>query len=269
MILRIRTLGVGVAIACSDETMRRRLAELYSSCTETAGGTTDLDLEIVCQERRYELRDRDDVLCATADLDEAAEWVAWRVNQAATTRPSEQLLLHAAAAALGDRAAVVVGPSGSGKSTLAAALVIDGLRYMGDDGIAAEDKGVVRSNPKPLSLDAGSRVALAAFAPGNRELARGANVVAPLALGPVAGADTEVAPRVVVRPCYKPGCDFRFEPLSGGDVGEMLAEESFNFAALGASGLRCVAAIARQVRGYSLEYSDLRTVRDFIRSELA
>jgi len=78
----------------------------------------------------------------------------WEANRRALEHTPGRALLHAAAVARGDRAAILVGPQETGKSTLAAALVGRyGLGYLTDEAVAIDPAtGSVAAYPKYLSL---------------------------------------------------------------------------------------------------------------------
>jgi hypothetical protein len=65
-----------------------------------------------------------------------------------------QIVLHASAVRVGDKAVLFCGPSGAGKSTLAAALVKHGYPLMTDDFcvVAMEGKPIVQSDGRQLKL---------------------------------------------------------------------------------------------------------------------
>ncbi|MFM7061261.1 MAG: hypothetical protein ACKOZL_08770 [Actinomycetes bacterium] len=78
----------------------------------------------------------------------------WEANRQALEHSPGRALLHAAAVARGDRAAIIVGPQESGKSTLAAALVGRyGLGYLTDEAVAIDPvSGTVAAYPKYVSV---------------------------------------------------------------------------------------------------------------------
>ena len=80
----------------------------------------------------------------------------WEANRQALECTPGRVLLHAAAATRGDRAAILVGPQESGKSTLAAALVGRyGLGYLTDEAVAIDPAtGTVAPYPKYVSVGA-------------------------------------------------------------------------------------------------------------------
>lgn len=86
----------------------------------------------------------------------AVTHLLWEANRQALEHTPGRALLHAAAVAHGDRAALLVGPQESGKSTLAAALVGRyGLGYLTDEAVALDPgTGAVAPYPKYVSVGA-------------------------------------------------------------------------------------------------------------------
>jgi len=78
------------------------------------------------------------------------------------------VFVHAGSVAVAGRAVVIPGRSGTGKSTMVAALLRRGATYYSDEYAVFDQRGRVRSYPKPLSLRVeASSAALAGFGPSN------------------------------------------------------------------------------------------------------
>lgn len=83
----------------------------------------------------------------------AIETIFQRLNQMATSRTSDSILLHAGAVEFGGAVVVVAGESGRGKSTLTASLVQSGGAYVTDELVIIDPSDLhVRPYPKALDL---------------------------------------------------------------------------------------------------------------------
>jgi hypothetical protein len=92
--------------------------------------------------------------------------VIWAINRLVIHPDPAQVVLHAAAAAISDGAAVVLpAPMESGKTTLVTALLDRGLTYLTDEAALIDDALRVWGYRKPLSIDPGSWQVLAHHRP--------------------------------------------------------------------------------------------------------
>ena len=254
------SLGLRFTVCADDSDVAMRVSQLYAACRTADRSAPDLELAVdfAVESQSFELRANGESRCLTTDRDELLAWIVWCVNDAAVHGNDDRLVLHAAAVGVGTEAVLLAGPSGAGKSTLATALVLSGCAYMSDDSVAFDHQTArVVSNPKPVSLDAGAVAALQVLDPSCVELGAARGLVAPCGIGAVVGVDDALPPTLVVQPRYRAGCPLRVEQLSRADVAELLADQSFNFAARGRAGLAAVAAIARATRGIAIEYDGL------------
>jgi hypothetical protein len=265
---RYRSLGLEFAFDCAnDDSVVHRLADLYRACEHEGSRPVDLEITITTDTGScYELRVGRELLCRTSSADELTEWFAWRVNRSAVAHSREMLVLHAAAVADTSGAVLLPGASGAGKSTLAAALTLAGFTYLGEDSIGTTKAGCIAANPKPLALDRGSRAALRAFAPDVGALADDHPLLAPTVIGAVGESGHRAEPALIVCPAFRAGVDARVTPLPAADAAVLLADQSFNFAALGADALRTIADIARHAPAFTLEFGDLGAAVDALRT---
>ena len=199
-----------------------------------------------------------------------AAMLLWDLNRLAITLGPPRLSLHAGAAVRGSgagrRIAVLPAPPDSGKSTLTLGLVRSGLAYVGDEafGLALDDQRVI-PYLKPLTLDPGSWSLFPELEPryddetsefvhGKWHLdvrGVGGGVADDIgALGLEEGAPTQV------------------ERLPASELAVALAENAFNLAACGQSGVAVLAGLAASAEGWRLVSGDLddavAAVRDLL-----
>jgi energy-coupling factor transporter ATP-binding protein EcfA2 len=260
----VASLGTYARIRCREDTLANRIAQLYDACRIEHAFNADVavDIDIRRHSAGYEVLADGEPHWQGSDADRALEWCAWLVNNVATER-APALVLHAAAAALDERAILLTGPSGSGKSTLVTALALRNAAYMGDDTITVDEDHHISANPKPIGIDTRARAALLQLR-DNAELRAESALAAPNAVGRVLRSGQCARPNLVVRATYHPHAPASLTPISPADVAEMLADQSFNFARLGEAALRPVTAIAREACGFELEFGDLADAVDAV-----
>jgi hypothetical protein len=186
----------------------------------------------------------------------------WEANQQAIDRTTDRVLVHAAAAARGGDAVVIVGPMGAGKSTLVAALVGAGLGYLTDEVVALDPaSGLVQPYPKYLSVGP----ALAHLTPPRPAAVR--MVVGDQHLVPVAALRPDALagpsrPRTVVLPRYEQGAGVTLTPIAPPDALSAVAEHAFHLDRDGPRVLRTVATMVEGATCWSLVSGDVDAARD-------
>jgi hypothetical protein len=149
-------------------------------------------------------------------------------------------------------------------------LTLAGAAYMGDDSLVVDGATAqIRSNPKPIGLDDDSRTALMRIAPTNPALRHARRMLAPHALGAVVAAGVPVPAALIVHSFYRPDISTLVTPITPAGAAAVLADQSFNFSARGADGLRAVAALARRARAIVVEFGDVVEAVDAISAAVA
>jgi hypothetical protein len=195
------------------------------------------------------------------------------LDQAAVERATARgLALHAAAAAAGDRVAMLVGPSGSGKTTLTTALVRDGFGYVADE-VVAVDADTLRIAPyhKPLTIKPGSHHVFpelrlsgaAAHGAAHAHWHVPATCIRPDALA--SGGATGC----VIGVEHRAGTASALERMDEADAMSLLVQQCFNGERLDQRGLDTAVRLAREVPCYRLHYSDTDTACALVRRALA
>jgi energy-coupling factor transporter ATP-binding protein EcfA2 len=264
------SLGLRIRIRCDDAEISRGLDDLYGACRRPTHGTPDIDLEIASSDPNgFELRADGELVHGDIHRHEVLAWCAWSINNLATER-SPHLVLHAAVAERDGWGVILTGPSGSGKSTLVGALVLAGMSYLTDDSVAVDgDATQIYSNPKPIALDRDSCRALSLTTERDGPAQAEKLLFAPRSLGVALDAECRCTPALIVRPRFRPGRGTAVAPLAPAEAAELLADQSFNFAADGSAGLRAVAALGRSCAAIVVEYGDVAGAVDAITSALA
>ncbi len=158
------------------------------------------------------------------------------------------IVLHAASAARGDKAALLIGDSGAGKSTLSAILsYAGGWRHFGDE-FALLDISAPQlfPFPRPISLKNESIAAMEAIAPDDRFGPRMENTFRGTIrhlLPPVeaiAAMDAPAQVAVIVSPKFEPGAKPQWRPMTKTETYVRLAASSTNQPMLGEAGFEAI-----------------------------
>lgn len=254
------------AIRTTDASLGRYVADSFRSLRAPGSGATTyslVDRSLVdgagAQDQPIELYSDDRLVISCADNRFALDYLMWLINHDVIDASRQRyVLIHASAAAKGDRAVVMPAASGSGKTTLVAGLVRAGLCYVTDEAVAMEPgSSTIVPWPKPLGVERGSWGVLAALAPSHEGLDfdLGQWHVDPSVIRGqcVAGASS---PAVVLLPRYQPG-PTTIERLPRADALLGMLEHSFNMDLHRAAGFRQLAAVAAGAETYRMTVGDL------------
>ncbi|MFC0250938.1 HprK-related kinase A [Massilia consociata] len=197
-------------------------------------------------------------------LAQAHPMLEWVMNWCVSTNAHTYLVIHAAVLERGACAVILPAPPGSGKSTLCAALASRGWRLLSDEMtlVRPADLALVPV-PRPVSLKNASIDVIRAFAPDavfgpavpNTVKGTIAHMRAP-------GASIAAAGRVarashVVFPRYEAGAATRLEAVPKAQMFTGLADNSFNYPVLGATGFDTLGRLVDACAGYRFCYSSL------------
>lgn len=213
------------------------------------------------------------LLVASTDPVYVVDHLLWTINGAAVRETPERLLIHAAAAGDGARAALIPAPSGSGKTTLVAALVHRGAHYLTDETVAIDlDSQLVHPYPRSLSVKKGSWAAIASLVstpkPDLSVFGAGQWQVDPRQIGP--GHLSGPAPAAfIIAPRYVAGATSTLEAMSRADAVMLMARSCFNLPVHGLKGLAALADIARRSSCYRLVMGDLTAAADLVERVLS
>ncbi|MEW6286109.1 MAG: hypothetical protein AB1509_07765 [Chloroflexota bacterium] len=185
-----------------------------------------------------------------------------RLNGASATH----LVFHAAALAHHKQGIILCGKSGSGKSTLAAWLTAAGMQYLTDEVISlAVNEENISGFCRSIVLKPGSAFVWRNLTAENSIFHPDDNSawVSPTLLNPTAPC-ANVTPRILLFPQYTPGAPLRTQRLTPAEALFRLLQCLVNSRNFPDGGMSAAARLTRQVHAYTLEYSDLETVAQWI-----
>jgi HprK-related kinase A len=161
------------------------------------------------------------------------------LNFCIASAPLSMLLVHGAVVERDGSCLIMPAVSGSGKSTLCAALCARGWRLFTDEtALLSFRDGLLRANPRPISLKNESIAVLARFAPHLRlsRTFRGTpkgDVAYVQTLAEAAARASEPAePGLIVRPIYKTGAATNLRRLDKIEAFRLLTECAVNYSSL-------------------------------------
>ena len=208
-------------------------------------------------------------------LDHAFPLLEWGLNWCIATLGHQHLMLHSAVLEREGKGLILPALPGSGKSTLCAALAMRGWRMLSDEfGLIRPSTGELLPLPRAVPLKNESIDVIRNFDPAAH-------------LGPVFPKTRKgtvshmrppqdalkrqrdpATPRWVVFPRYRAGMKPELTPITKPLAFNRLANNSFNYRLLGATGFRTLAAIIRGCDCYSYEYGDLESAIATLNDEL-
>ncbi|MDP2901861.1 MAG: HprK-related kinase A [Methylovulum sp.] len=195
---------------------------------------------------------------------QAYPFFEWGLNWCIGAHIFQYMLLHAAVVEKNGCALILCGEPGAGKSTLTAALVNRGWRLLSDE-MAVIDLQTHELIPivRPISLKNESIAIISQFAPeavmGDSFLDTGKGTVAHMKppTDSILKAATRTVARWVVFPKYRTDSEIALQGLAKGQTVLRLAENSFNYSALGGSGFNALCGLVEQCDCYDFVYSRL------------
>ena len=197
-------------------------------------------------------------------LAQAHPMFEWVMNWCVSINAHTYLILHAAVLERDGCAVILPAPPGSGKSTLCAALASRGWRLLSDEMtlVRPADLALIPM-PRPVSLKNGSIDVIRAFAPhavigpAVPETAKGtiAHMRAPSAS--IAAAGQPARPTHIIFPRYEAGAATRLDALPKARMFMGVADNSFNYPILGATGFDTLGRLVEACQGFDFCYSSL------------
>lgn len=188
----------------------------------------------------------------------------WGTNWCISRYANQFLIIHSAVLERNGRAMFLTARPGGGKSTLCAALAHRGWRLFSDEfGLVQTTDGLVCPLPRPVALKNASIEAIRSFSPGAilgpiyRSIEGGTLAhVRPPAECVQRGNETAI-PGFVLFVSYVPGSGVKLNPVESSIAFLRLAEHSFNYSLLGATGFNTLGGVIASCSCFDLSYSDL------------
>jgi HprK-related kinase A len=195
---------------------------------------------------------------------QALAMLEWGMNWCITAYGHHQLVIHAAAVAKGDRAAILPAPPGSGKSTLCAALANRGWRLLSDElTLISLETGEIQPLARPVNLKNASIQIMRDFAPEAifgpviEDTSKGTVGLMRAPTASVMSAALPAKPTWIVLPKYTAGAAPQLTPMSQGEAFLSLADNAMNYHILGQDGFHAIGRLIDASPSYRFEYSHL------------
>jgi len=178
------------------------------------------------------------------------------------------LVLHAAALAWQGNGLILCGKSSSGKSSLAAWLTAEGFQYLTDEIIELPLNGdMIHGLPRSITLKHGSAFIWKSRLPnietqGFLSFEDGGAWIDPYLFHQDAVAKSST-PQVLVFPQYQADAPLQTQKLTTAEALFRLLEALVNARNLPGHGMEGATRLAKQVKAYSLTYSDIEEATDW------
>jgi hypothetical protein len=247
-----RLLRYDFAFRSTDEGLTRYVDEAYGHCAvNTEPATLYSFVDAFGTARMHQLYIDERVALEGLGPYEPFLHFTWDVNRQALGCGRGYVMVHAAAAALGQSGILLPARMDAGKTTLVAGLLKSGFSYLSDEAAVIDPRSLkVLPFPKPLSIDEGSFGVLSALQPevdgSVKPFVESQWQVSPLAIRKDSLSGT-VSPRVIVFPRYEPGCKTTIQEVGRQEALLELLRHTFNFHELGRRNLEVLARLIRNV----------------------
>lgn len=267
-----------VRIACDSVPLHTILADHFRHCRcmDAPDTSSEVDYRITTRGSVYDLwRDglaplnglsRDQLLVTLMDA------LVTRLIEPCADR----LLFHAAGVALDGQGVLLCGASGSGKSTLTASLIRRDFDYLTDEVTAVplnslDDTPCMTGLPRSLVLKPGSASVWRTegdIRGQTYDFADGSAWVSPDSFR-VNCLRSEASPRLAILPRYEANAGFTVQQLSQAQAAFALMQHLVNARNLPQHGLSAAARLAVLLTAFSIVYSDVELVRQWLKEHLA
>jgi HprK-related kinase A len=206
-------------------------------------------------------------------LDHAFPLLEWGLNWCVASRAHQYLMLHAGVLERGGYALILPALPGSGKSTLSAALALSGWRLLSDEfALVNCVTGSIEPMPRAVPLknesiqiirDFSSKADLGPDFPRTR---KGRVVHLRPMEDSLARQDEPARPAWIVFPRFSAGGSIKLNRLTKSLAFTRLAQNSFNYRLLGATGFTALRTMIETCRSWSAEYGELESILAAINS---
>lgn len=195
---------------------------------------------------------------------QASAMFEWGLNWCIASHSHQYLIIHAAVVERNGQAFIFPGTPGSGKSTLCAALVCSGWRLLSDEmTLLSIADGLVYPVPRPISLKNRSIDVIRSLHP-DVVMGQVVNDTLKGTVGHLCPPDSSVElsaipakPAKLIFPKYKDASKTELTPLSKAHAFLKVAENSFNYNALGVNGFDSLGELIDASDCYEFKYSSL------------